>query len=105
MAIKLLPDVGSPLAVAAMDIVMDATAPQYGEWARYGMAGLGYVGGWMGWGGDALKNVGIAALPLAVKSLYNRVRGGVARQVRQPLKVRDRVTQHQTPGYEDVGII
>jgi len=101
VAIKLVPDVGAPLAVAAVDIVMDTTAPQFSEWARYGMAGLGYVAGWMGWGGDGLKNVGIAALPMAVKSIYNRVRGvqGMARSVRRPVSVRQPIQRSYQPEF------
>jgi hypothetical protein len=46
------------------------------------MAAGGYVGAWMGWGGDFLKNVGISALPGAAEKLYDKVKGMSARPSR-----------------------
>ena len=77
MAIRLVPDVGAPLAVTAVDLITETTAPDWNEWASYIMAIGGYLGASMGWGGDMVKNVGIASFPWAAKNIYNRVRGGV----------------------------
>jgi len=86
VAIKLVPDLGAPLAVTAVDLTTEAMVPNYNEWIVYGMAALGYLSGWMGWGGDFLKNVGIAALPLAAKRVYHRVRGGAGASSRLTMR-------------------
>ncbi len=72
MGIKLVEDVGAPLAVVAVDIASARFQPKYNEWLAYISTGVGYAGAWMGWGGDFVKNVGIASLPWAVKEIYNR---------------------------------
>jgi len=76
MAIRLVPDVGAPLAVTAVDLITETTAPDWNEWAAYIMAAGGYLGSFTGWGGDMVKNVGIASFPWAAKKIYERVRGG-----------------------------
>ena len=72
MAIKLVTDVVPPVVVAAVDIVVGSqpTMAPYADYIAYGMAGLGYVGAFMNFGGDFVKNLGIAALPDALKRLY-----------------------------------
>lgn len=82
MAIKMVPDLGAPLATTAVDLITESYAPDYNEWAAYIMAVGGYVGAWMGWGGDFVKNVGISSLPWAAKKLYDRIKGGATRSVR-----------------------
>lgn len=77
MAIKMLPDLGAPLGVTAIDLLSETYAPNYNEWAAYIVAVAGYLGAWMGWGGDTMKNMGIAAFPWAAKKLYDRVKGGM----------------------------
>ena len=76
MAIRMVEDLGAPVAVVAVDLVTETTIPQYNEWAAYIMAAGGYVSAFMGWGGPFMKNVGIASFPWAAKKLYNRVRAG-----------------------------
>lgn len=78
MAIKLVPDLGAPLTVTAADLISESYAPDYNEWIAYILAAGGYVSGWMGWGGDFMKNVGIASLPWAAKKIYDRARGGAS---------------------------
>ena len=70
MGIKLVNDVGAPLAVAVVDLVVSSQKPDWDRWVDYGMTILGYAGAFMNKGGDALKNVGIASLPLSAKQLY-----------------------------------
>ena len=76
MAIRVVPDLGAPLAVVGVDLITETAAPNWNEWASYIMAAGGYIGGWMGWGGDFMKNVGIASFPWAAKKVYERVKGG-----------------------------
>lgn len=78
MAIRVVPDLGAPLAVVGVDLITETAAPNWNEWAAYIMAAGGYVGGWMGWGGDFVKNVGIASFPWAAKKIYERVKGGAS---------------------------
>lgn len=77
MAIRVVEDVGAPLAVVGVDLITETAAPAWNEWIAYLAAAGGYLGAVMGWGGPFLKNVGIASLPWAAKKLYTRVRGGV----------------------------
>ena len=74
MAIKIGPDVGSPLIVTAVDLVSESIWPAYSSWLTYGMTIVGYVGAFAGFGGDILKNVGVSSLPLTAKRLYDTVR-------------------------------
>ena len=92
MAIKIVPDVGAPVSVLGVELLAETYAPDYSEWATYLMAGGGYLGAAMGWGGPFLKNVGIAALPGAARKIYDRVRGGTSR--RMSLR---RVTRYPAP--------
>lgn len=78
VGIKMVPDLGAPLTVTAVDLITETAAPNWNEWASYILAAGGYLGGWMGWGGDFMKNVGIASFPWAAKKLYERVKGGAA---------------------------
>lgn len=81
MAINWANDLGAPLAVTAIDLVVETTRPEWNEWASYITAGIGYGSQILGWrmgglvGSDFLKNMGIAAMPWAAKNVYNRVRG------------------------------
>lgn len=76
MAIKLVPDLGAPIAVTAVDLLLEKFAPEYTKWATGAMALGGYVGAYMGFGGDFVKNVGISALPAFAKNLYDYIVGG-----------------------------
>lgn len=73
--IKLGPDLGAPLAVTAINLASEAMLPKQTNWFSYGMTAVGYLAGWAGWGGDILKNIGVASLPLSAKAIYDSVRG------------------------------
>ena len=73
MAIKWGSDLGAPVAVTAVDLITEATQPTWNEWAAYILTVGGYIGGFMGCGGDFVKNMGIASFPWAGKKIYNRV--------------------------------
>lgn len=95
MALKLLPDLGAPVAVVAVDLATEAWLPNYNEWVVYGLAAIGYACGWFGWGGDFMKNVGIAAAPLALRRVYLRVRGATGASSRLTMRrVAAPVTTH-----------
>ena len=80
MTIRLVEDVGAPLAVTAVDLIIETTRPDWTKWATYVMAAYGYISAGTGFlavgkGGDFSKNVGIAALPAAARNIYEQVRG------------------------------
>jgi hypothetical protein len=78
MAIKIVPDFGAPLAVVAVDLIAESYAPTWTKWIDGIMTVGGYVlGGWMGWGGDFVKNIGIASMPITARNIYEYVKGGV----------------------------
>jgi hypothetical protein len=76
MMIKVVPDVGAPVAVTAIDLMLDKFAPTYSKWATGIMAVGGFVGAYMGYGGDFVKNVGIASLPAFAKNIYDYLMAG-----------------------------
>jgi hypothetical protein len=75
--IKIVPDVMAPAAVVAVDLVSESFAPTWTKWIDGAMTVGGYVlGGWLGWGGDFVKNIGIASAPITIRNIYDYVRGG-----------------------------
>jgi len=95
-------DIGAPALVAAVDIVTAETAPEYNEWSSYIMAGGGFLGAMMNFGGTFVKQVGVAALPLAARALYARVQGG-ANPVNRSVKFNP-IRQSTFPEMADVRI-
>lgn len=80
MGIRLVEDVGAPLTVVAVDLILESTKPEWAKWGTYAMAAYGYISAQMGFlalgkGGDFSKNIGIAALPAAARNVYEQVRG------------------------------
>jgi hypothetical protein len=92
--IKWQEDIGAPLAVTAVNIIGRKTIPQYHDWLIYGMTALGYFGMMRNWGGDFVKNVGIASLPLTAEKLYNRITTGTP-----ATRMAGRVTRYPAPAY------
>lgn len=84
MSIKIVEDVGAPATVAVVNLVTKELAPDWNEWAHYIMTALGYVGGFMGFGGGYVKNLGVASLSGTVDHIYTRVKGGVSSKVASP---------------------
>lgn len=98
MAIKMVPDLGAPLTVVAIDLAVESLAPNYSKWATGALAAGGYLAAWQGWGGDFVKNVGIAALPAFAKNVYDYVRGGASsRATHMSLR---RVARYPAPAQE-----
>ncbi len=81
MAIRIVDDVVSPVIVSAVDVVTLEYAPNWNEWATYGMLAGGYIASALNFGGNMVKNIGIASLPLAVRSVRDRIKGGVSGSV------------------------
>ena len=79
--IRIAQDVGAPIVVTGIDIATLELAPNWNEWASYIMAGGAYVvsglGLVRGTGGEFIKNMGIAALPLAARNIYSRVKASM----------------------------
>ena len=101
VAIRVVPDLGAPLAVTAVDLMTETWAPTWNEWTAYIAAVGGYLGGFMGWGGDFTKNVGIASFPWAAKKLYDRVRGGAVTRTSNRMSFRKgSVARYPAPAYE-----
>jgi hypothetical protein len=103
--INVVNDVVAPLAVAAVDIVIQTqpTMAPYREWAQYAMTVGGYLGAYMGYGGDFVKNVGIASLPLTAKTLYQKyLNPSGATPITYPVA---RMSQTQVPGFGGVKLV
>jgi len=81
--IRLVDDVVAPAVVSTADIVTMEVAPDWNEWVAYIMAAGGYVAGAMGFGGNFAKNLGIASMDWAARSIYQRVKaaGATTKQV------------------------
>jgi len=80
MTIRMVEDIGAPVAVSAIDLITEKVAPEWNEWASYLMTAAGYVGGFMNFGGPFVKNLGVASLPLTVRAISKRI--GITEPVR-----------------------
>lgn len=74
--IRLVEDVGAPALVAAADIITLETKPEWNEYVAYILTGIGYAGAAFKFGGDFVKNLGVASLPLTARNIYTRVKAG-----------------------------
>lgn len=100
--IRVVSDIGAPLAVSAVNIVGRTTMPQYHDYLVYGMSALGLVAGYMNWGGDFVKQMGVSSLPLTVDKIYERVTATPvtrARAIPAAARVATRVSQTPGPGF------
>lgn len=94
MAIKIVPDVVAPVAVFAADWATSAydertTGMKLNRPVGIGLCALGYVlGGWLGWGGDFTKNLGIASFDWAANSVVGYIKErGVSRRAPQESRI------------------
>ncbi|MCD6362138.1 MAG: hypothetical protein J7M38_14870 [Armatimonadetes bacterium] len=68
-------DLGAPAVVTAVNVVTETQKPEWNRPVGIGLAALGYVlGGYMGIGGQFVKNLGIAAAPWAMKAIYEYIK-------------------------------
>ena len=108
-------DLGAPAVVAAANIAVGETKPEWERPVGIGLALVGYVlGGAMGMGGNFVKNIGIAAAPWALTGIYDYVRGaigGASGVVSSPSRLRlqpaavfagaNGIARHPAPAYVD----
>lgn len=98
--IRLVEDVGAPVAVTVVDMVTQSAAPQWNSWANYAMTVIGYAGAYLNMGGDFVKNIGVASLPKSLAQLYATVAMPAAVKI-----AGYRVSQTQVPGFGGVKLI
>ena len=105
MAIRMVPDVGSPLTVVAVDLLAESFMPAQAEWADYVMTAGGYLAGFMGWGGDYIKNIGVTSLPLTARKIYDRVKAGpvTSRATTRIAAINRKVSRSYQPEFEGAG--
>ena len=103
MSIRLVEDVGAPVAVTAVDLITQSAVPQWNSWANYAMTVLGFGGAYLNMGGDFVKNVGIASLPKSLEQLYAMVMTPAAAVSRA--SGMSRMSQTQVPGFGHVKLI
>jgi len=74
---RIVEDVGAPLAVTAVDILTLEMAPDWNEYASYILTGVGYLGGFFmpGKWSPFLTQLGATSLPLTARHIYERVKG------------------------------
>lgn len=94
MAIKMIPDLGAPVVVFGIDQLAKRTIPDWAEWVVYAETVAGYLGAWMGWGGDFVKNIGVASLPMSLNQITERVAGGVGKKGSSRLAFRKTVARY-----------
>jgi len=118
MAIRLVPDVGAPAVVFAADWATSAydetaTGMKLNRPVGIALALAGYAGALFGWGGDFVKNIGIASFDWAANSVvgYIRERTAVSSPAESRIPVHRRMpaktslgasTRVMTPGGEEV---
>jgi len=86
MGIKWTNDLGAPLLVTAIDLAVEATAPQWDDYVAYGLPIATWLATAMGWTGDFVKNMAIASTPTMANRIYRQVRGGVSSPARLSTK-------------------
>jgi len=107
MSLNLLPDVGAPAIVAGVNIMArQSTSMVLGQPMSdaliYGMTAAGYLGGYMNWGGrnnDLIKNVGVAAAPMAMERIYDALKAETGTQARVSRGM-TRVSRYPAPANE-----
>jgi hypothetical protein len=88
MMIRLVEDVGAPAVVALADIITLETKPEWNEYVAYILTGIGYAGAaFFKFGGDFVKNLGVASLPLTARNIYTRVKAGTPTAARASQRV------------------
>lgn len=101
MSIKWIPDLGAPATVAVVNIAGRTAFPAYHDWVVYGMTALGYIGGFLNWGGDFVKQIGVSSLPLTADKLYERVKGGTTSHASRSMSFRRAaVSRYPAPALE-----
>ncbi len=75
--IRVVEDVGAPLVVFGADwATSGVTTAKYNRPVGIGLALGGYVlGGWLGYGGAFMKNIGIASFPWAANAIKSYIEG------------------------------
>ncbi len=89
-------DLTAPVAVTAVDLVVESTKPEWNKTASYIVAGSGYLASYLNYGGEFARLAGVAAFPWAAKNIYNWARGlggGTSRMGR-------RVSRYPAPAQE-----
>jgi hypothetical protein len=73
---RIVEDVGAPLAVTAVDILTLEMAPDWNEYSSYILTGVGYLAGIFmpGKWSPFLTQIGVASLPLTARHIYERVK-------------------------------
>ncbi len=110
--VKLVSDLGAPVVVAVVDLVTAtvttppvAGSPSWNSWASYAMTLLGYGAAFLGYGGDFVKNIGIASAPKSLALLYGLVTTGVVKGQPAMAGVGYRMSQTQVPGFGRVKLV
>jgi len=70
-------DLGAPAVVAGAYIVAEQYKPEWTKPLGIGLAALGMGLNYMRVGGQFTKNMGIAAMPWAMTSVYDYIRGAI----------------------------
>lgn len=96
--IRLVEDVGAPVGVGVVNMLIDSYKPTWADGANIVMALGGLGASYMGYGGQIAKNVGIAATPAAFKAIVGMVKGA---GVGTTASVRRRVGRWPAPPYEE----
>ena len=74
-------DVGAPLVVTAIDIAVEATAPQWDEYVAYGLPIAAWLAAGFNKGGNFVKNMAIASTPTMANRIYRQIRGGMSSKI------------------------
>ena len=102
--IRVIEDVGAPALVWGADwATSTATTAQFNRPVGIGLAAAGYLlGGWLGYGGSFMKNVGIASFPWAANAIKSYIQEGtMASRVGHGVSVRpkQRISRYPADAY------
>ena len=103
--IRWVDDLGAPAVVTLASIGVDQVKPSLDRPMGIGLSAAGYIlGGYMNIGGNFMKNVGIAAAPWAMRSIYEWAKGaGLGGRVNNTrlASVRGRVSRYPGPARDE----
>jgi|GEM_PF-2095964 len=94
MAVKLMPDLGAPALVFVADWATSTYDEKTTGFKLNRPVGIllaigGYAGAMFGWGGDFVKNIGIASFDWAANSIVSYIKekaGGTSARVSSPME-------------------
>ena len=108
--IKMVDDFGAPAVVALADIATSEKKESWNKPLGIGISAASYLlGGFMGIGGNFVKQMGVASFPWAAGSIYQYIKEAAPISARTSSKVSSRIGRYPAPahaeGFENIRLV